>query len=48
MFSPKYSDGSFEMRPIDYSKGYIQRTPDHARGSTQRPISIVVDAFKTG
>jgi SAM-dependent methyltransferase len=43
------ADGTFELNPIDYSLGYIQRTPDHdARAADRpRPISIVVDARKT-
>lgn len=41
-------DGSFELKPIDYSLGYIQRTPDHdvRVADRPRPISIVVDALK--
>ncbi len=43
------ADGTFELQSIDYSLGYIQRTPDHdGRVSDHpRPISIVVDAFKS-
>ena len=43
------ADGTFKLDPIDYSLGYIQRTPDHdARVADRpRPISIVVDAVKT-
>ena len=43
------ADGTFELNPIDYGLGYIQRTPDHdARVADRpRPISIVVDARKT-
>jgi hypothetical protein len=42
------ADGTFKLDPIDYSLGYIQRTPDHdARVADRpRPISIVVDALK--
>lgn len=42
------ADGTFNADPIDYSLGYIQRTPDHdARVRDRpRPISIVVDARK--
>ena len=42
-------DGTFKLDSIDYSLGYIQRTPDHdARVMDHpRPISIVVDARKT-
>lgn len=34
--------------PIDYSKGYIQRTPDHDERTKnpRRPFSIVVDCYK--
>src|SRR5260221_6915250 len=41
-------DGTFKLNPIDYSLGYIQRTPDHDDrvSSRPRPISIVVDAYK--
>ncbi|HEX3396375.1 MAG TPA: methyltransferase domain-containing protein [Steroidobacteraceae bacterium] len=41
-------DGTFKLDAIDYSLGYIQRTPDHdARTKDRpRPISIVVDARK--
>ena len=43
------ADGTFRLDPIDYSHGYIQRTPDHdARVADRpRPISIVVDARKS-
>jgi hypothetical protein len=42
-------DGTFNLDSIDYSLGYIQRTPDHdARVADRpRPISIVVDARKS-
>jgi SAM-dependent methyltransferase len=42
-------DGTFKLDSIDYSLGYIQRTPDHdARVKDRpRPISIVVDARKS-
>ena len=42
------SDGTFKLDPIDYSLGYIQRTPDHDDrvSSHPRAISIVVDAYK--
>jgi SAM-dependent methyltransferase len=42
------ADGSFTIRPIDYSLGHIQRTPDHdARvADNPRPLSIVIDAWK--
>ena len=43
------ADGTFKLDSIDYSPGYIQRTPDHdARVADRpRPISIVVDAVKS-
>jgi SAM-dependent methyltransferase len=43
------ADGTFNLESIDYSLGYIQRTPDHdARVADRpRPISIVVDALKS-
>jgi SAM-dependent methyltransferase len=43
------ANGSFEMQPISYADGYIQRTPDHDRRVSQspRPVSIVIDAFKS-
>jgi SAM-dependent methyltransferase len=42
-------DGTFNLDAIDYSLGYIKRTPDHdARVADRpRPISIVVDARKS-
>lgn len=40
-------DGTSTLKPIDYSLGHIQRTPDHDhRGSGAEAISIVVDAVK--
>jgi SAM-dependent methyltransferase len=42
------ADGRGVLQPIDYSKGYIRRTPDHdnrVAGSGQA-LSIVVDAVK--
>lgn len=41
-------DGSYRLEPIDYSLGFVQRTPDHdARAQfPRRPFSIVVDAYK--
>jgi SAM-dependent methyltransferase len=43
------ADGTFKLDPIDYSLGYIQRTPDHDPrvADRPRPISIVVDALKS-
>jgi SAM-dependent methyltransferase len=43
------ADGTSKLRPIDYSLGHIQRTPDHdpSVSDRPRPISIVVDAFKS-
>ena len=42
------ADGERVLRPIDYSLGYVQRTPDHDPRVTgnPRPFSIVVDAYK--
>jgi predicted SAM-dependent methyltransferase len=42
-------DGTFELQSIDYSLGHVQRTPDHDDRASKppRPISIVVDAFKS-
>jgi SAM-dependent methyltransferase len=42
-------DGEFVVKPIDYSRGNIQRTMDHDRrvAGRPRPISIVVDAVKS-
>ncbi len=42
-------DGSYELQSIDYGPGYIKRTPDHDDrvSDRPRPISIVVDAFKS-
>tara|TARA_B110001452_G_scaffold265957_1_gene271691 strand:+ start:5452 stop:6084 length:633 start_codon:yes stop_codon:yes gene_type:complete len=36
------------INPIDYSNGYISRTPDHDKRVQEpsRPMSIVVDAYK--
>lgn len=43
------SNGEPVMNKIDYSKGFIKRTPDHdPRVKTpRRPMSIVVDLYKT-
>lgn len=43
------ADGTFALERIDYSKGFIQRTPDHDTRvkDRPRPISIVVDAHKS-
>jgi SAM-dependent methyltransferase len=43
------ADGTFNLQPVDYGLGHIQRTPDHdARAAGRaRPISIVVDAIKS-
>lgn len=42
------SDGKFVLEKIDYSLGYVKRTPDHDSrvNSPRRPLSIVVDAVK--
>lgn len=39
----------FVARQIDYSKGFIKRTPDHDErvNNPYRPMSIVVDLYKT-
>jgi SAM-dependent methyltransferase len=41
-------DGSFVLKPIDYSLGHVRRTPDNDARVTHnsRPLSIVVDAYK--
>jgi SAM-dependent methyltransferase len=43
------TDSSPVMDSIDYSYGYIQRTPDHSKRvkKPRRPMSIVVDCIKT-
>jgi len=44
-----YDDtGKSIINDIDYTKGYICRTPDHDKRvqSPRRPMSIVVDANK--
>jgi hypothetical protein len=42
--------GKAVLRPIDYSLGYVKRTPDHDPRvrDPYRPLSIVVDAVKRG
>lgn len=41
-------DGSFELHSIDYSRGHVDRTPDHDPrvSRPRRPMSIVVDCVK--
>lgn len=41
-------DGAPHCNPIDYSKGFIQRTPDHdvRVAMPYRPMSLVVDCIK--
>lgn len=41
-------NGDAVMQDINYSKGYIARTPDHDKRvqSPRRPMSIVIDAYK--
>lgn len=41
-------DGTYAAEKIDYSKGYIQRTPDHDQRVKQpyRPMSMVIDLIK--
>lgn len=43
-------DGTGVVNPIDYSLGSVRRTPDFDDRvqSPRRPMSIVVDAYKTG
>jgi len=40
--------GTAHTKPVNYAKGYVQRTPDHdvRVSSPFRPLSIVVDCFK--
>jgi len=40
--------GEAVIKEIDYSKGYVMRTPDHDRRvqEPRRPLSIVVDLYK--
>jgi hypothetical protein len=42
-------DGVSVMKPIDYSLGFVKRTPDHDPrvANPRRVMSIVVDAWKT-
>ena len=39
---------NFVVKSIDYSKGYVKRTPDHDKRvqNPYRPMSIVVDLYK--
>jgi len=41
-------DGSFVVKPVDYSKGHVQRTPDFDKRvkSTYRPLSMIIDLVK--
>lgn len=41
-------DGSFVVKPVDYSKGHVERTPDFDERvrSPYRPMSIVIDLVK--
>ncbi|MGE3333102.1 MAG: hypothetical protein AB7I36_05620 [Rhodospirillaceae bacterium] len=43
------SDGDSIMNPIDYSLGFVKRTPDHDPrvANPRRVMSIVVDAWKS-
>jgi predicted SAM-dependent methyltransferase len=43
-------DGSFVVKPVDYSKGYIDRTPDHDERVKfpYRPMSMIIDLIKCG
>lgn len=40
--------GTPHTKPIDYSKGFVKRTPDNDDGVSDpfRPMSIVVDCIK--
>lgn len=42
------ADGSFELEDIDYSLGYVKRTPDNDErvANPRRPMSLVVDLYK--
>jgi len=42
------ADGTFAVRDIDYSRGFVGRTPDNddRAKSPRRPLSIVVDAVR--
>jgi predicted SAM-dependent methyltransferase len=41
-------DGTFVMKPIDYSKGHVHRTPDFdiRVQDPRRPMSMVIDSIK--
>jgi MoaA/NifB/PqqE/SkfB family radical SAM enzyme/ubiquinone/menaquinone biosynthesis C-methylase UbiE len=41
-------DGSFVTKPVDYSKGYVGRTPDfdERTRSPYRPMSMIIDLVK--
>jgi glycosyltransferase involved in cell wall biosynthesis/sulfatase maturation enzyme AslB (radical SAM superfamily)/predicted SAM-dependent methyltransferase len=43
------ADGSFQLKEIDYSKGYVKRNPDFDTRvqNPRRPMSIIVDIIKT-
>lgn len=43
-------EATFVVQPIDYTKGYVQRTPDHDLRVQHpyRPLSLVVDLVKGG
>jgi len=42
-------DGSFVLKPVDYSKGHVDRTPDFDERvkSPYRPMSMIIDLVKT-
>ena len=41
-------DGSFIVKPVDYAKGHVDRTPDHDDRvmSPYRPMSMIIDLVK--
>jgi len=41
-------DGTFVVKPVDYSKGHVQRTPDFDKRakSPYRPLSMIIDLVK--
>ena len=43
-----YHKNGYEVKDIDYSRGYTQRTPDHdvRVQNPRRPMSLVVDLYK--
>ena len=41
-------DGTFQLKQIDYSKGFVQRNPDNDKRvqNPRRPMSLIVDFTK--